>query len=279
MKFTIVTPTRNALDNLKRCIGSVRGQTGVEVEHIIQDACSSDGTPAWLASQPDLLARTEPDTGMYDAINRGWSVASGDIYAWLNSDEQYLPGTLEMVSKIFERYPEVDYVRGHAIIVNGEGLAIATRREIRLSKLYICNSFLNTYSCTLFFRKALWDEGLIHLDEKYRYAADMEMVLRLLHADKRYFYIDNYLSLFAFDGSNLSCHQQMLDETADVQSRHGGSHLKAVRMGITVCRYVERLFTGSYRKVRIDYDYALNEIPTYKHFTVESVPGSYRTRE
>lgn len=278
MKFSIVTPTRNALDKLKRCVGSVRGQQGVDYEHIIQDACSTDGTVEWIRAQHYVVPCVEKDNGMYDAINRGWSKASGDIYAWLNSDEQYLPGTLMTVSRIFECYPTVDFVRGHTIVVDGEGAAIAARRDIRLSKLYISNSFLNTYSCTLFFRKALWDEGLIRFDEKYRYAADMEMLLRLLQADKRYFYIDKYLALFTFDGSNLSCHQEMLDETADVQRRYGGSSQPVVRKALMVCRYVERLLAGSYRKRSIDYDYATDEIPTYRHISAKAVLGSYKTR-
>ena len=121
MKFSVVTPTRNALDKLKRCVGSVRGQTGVEIEHIVQDACSTDGTPEWLAGQADLLARSEQDAGMYDAINRGWGRATGDILSWLNSDEQYLPGTLEKVAGVFARNPEIDLIYGDALVVDAAG--------------------------------------------------------------------------------------------------------------------------------------------------------------
>lgn len=91
-RFSVVTPTRNSLTKLKCCVGSVRGQTGVEVEHLVHDACSTDGTVGWLSGQNDLDSVSENDSGMYDAINRGWSRASGDIVSWLNSDEQYLPG-------------------------------------------------------------------------------------------------------------------------------------------------------------------------------------------
>ena len=278
MKFSIVTPVRNNLNKLRRCVGSVRGQRGIDLEHIVQDACSTDGTAEWLAGQPSVDWRSERDGGMYDAINRGWSRASGDIYAWLNSDEQYLPGTLEKVARTFEQHPEVDFIRGHAIIVDAEGDAIAARREIRLSKVYISNGFLNTYSCTLFFRKALWSEGLIRLDDRYLYAADMEMVLRLLRADKRSFYLREYLSLFTFDGSNLSCHPRMLAETDEIQRRYGGSPSALVRKAITVGRYAERLLAGSYRRVSLDYDYAIDEVPGYRHVSARSVPGSYKTR-
>lgn len=154
MKFSVITPTRNAIDKLKRCVGSVRGQTGVAIEHIIQDACSTDGTPDWLAAQPDVLARSEPDAGMYDAINRGWGRASGDIFSWLNSDEQYLPGTLEKVAGVFERNPDVDLIYGDALVVDATGNLLAARREIRLSRTYIANSFLNAFHAPRFFDAA-----------------------------------------------------------------------------------------------------------------------------
>ena len=96
--FSIATPTRNALAKLRRCVGSVQGPFGPSCEQLVQDACSTDGTPEWLFRQPDLKAVSEPDAGMYDAINRAWGRAQGQILSWLNSDEQYLPGTLRMFS-------------------------------------------------------------------------------------------------------------------------------------------------------------------------------------
>jgi glycosyltransferase involved in cell wall biosynthesis len=91
--FSIATPTRNALEQLKRCVGSVRGQKSVSYEHLVQDAMSSDGTPQWLSAQSDIAAVSENDSGMYDAINRSWNRSRGKILSWLNSDEQsLLPG-------------------------------------------------------------------------------------------------------------------------------------------------------------------------------------------
>ena len=63
IRFSIATPARNSLGKLKRCVGSVRGQSDVALEHIIQDAQSSDGTPEWLARQADLRAVSERDDG------------------------------------------------------------------------------------------------------------------------------------------------------------------------------------------------------------------------
>lgn len=278
MKFSVITPTRNALDKLKRCVGSVRGQSGVEVEHIVQDACSTDGTPEWLAAQTDLLARSEADGGMYDAINRGWDRASGEVFSWLNSDEQYLPGTLAKVAELFARNPDVDFIYGDALVIDATGRLLAARREIRLSRTYIANSFLNAFSCTTFFRRRLFDEGVLRLDTRYRYAADMDLMLRLLESGHHYYKADDYLSVFTMDGTNLSCHPKMLAETDDIQQRYGAFRAPLLRKLVTTGRYVERLLAGSYHKVDVSYAFAQDERPTYQTISGKGVPGSYRTR-
>ena len=87
MKFSIVTPVMNGMPQIRRCVGSVRGQKEAGCEHIIQDGGSSDGTVEWLKTQPHLRVCAEADMGMYDAINRGWSRAAGEVLSWLNADE------------------------------------------------------------------------------------------------------------------------------------------------------------------------------------------------
>ena len=87
-------------------VASVADQ-GVEAEHIVQDACSNDGTLEWLLTDPRVKAFSEKDAGMYDAVNRGLRRASGEILSYLNCDEQYLPGALpHAVAAYFERHPE-----------------------------------------------------------------------------------------------------------------------------------------------------------------------------
>ena len=93
MKFSIVTPSFRNSRWLKLCIASVADQQGVEFEHIVQDSCSDDGTQDWLPRDRRVKAFIEKDSGMYDAVNRGYRRAQGDILAYLNCDEQYLPGT------------------------------------------------------------------------------------------------------------------------------------------------------------------------------------------
>ena len=108
MNFSIVTPSFRNSRWLKLCIASVADQQGVEFEHIVQDSCSDDGTQNWLPQDKRVKAFIEKDTGMYDAVNRGYRRAQGDILAYLNCDEQYLPGALRAVGDYFAAHPEVE---------------------------------------------------------------------------------------------------------------------------------------------------------------------------
>src|SRR5262245_13376633 len=120
MRFSVITPSFQNSDWLKLCVASVADQ-GVEVEHIVQDAGSTDGTLHWLLTDSRVRAFVEPDRGMYDAVNRGLARAQGDFLCYLNCDEQYLPGTLRAVGEFFDTYPEIDVVFADFIVVNPSG--------------------------------------------------------------------------------------------------------------------------------------------------------------
>jgi glycosyltransferase involved in cell wall biosynthesis len=266
MKFSIVTPAYNGMPQLKCCVGSVRGQSEAQYEHIIQDGGSSDGTIEWLSAQPDLNICSTRDNGMYDAINRGWSRATGDVLSWLNADEQYLPGTLTFVQSFFNEHPDADVVFGNAIIINSNGQAIAARREIPLRGVYVRNGFLYALSCTLFFRRSLWDEGLLRFDTSYRYAGDGELILRLLDRGVKFRHANKYFSLFGVDGRNLSVSPNMEAERKSLYVKYRAFPFCPLRKAVMFARYAERLFAGCYRKSLVNYSYALNQIPEYRYY-------------
>ena len=126
MTFSIITPSFRNSNWLKLCIASVADQSGVECEHIVQDSCSDDGTQDWLPRDPRVKAFIEKDSGMYDAVNCGYRRATGDILAYLNCDEQYLPGTLTTVRDFFEQHPQIEVALAGTIVTDGEGKYICT---------------------------------------------------------------------------------------------------------------------------------------------------------
>ena len=271
MKFSVVTPTLNGGSRLRCCVGSVRGQVGVDVEHLIQDGGSTDGSACWADEQPDLRVESAVDGGMYDALNRGFSRAGGDVVSWLNSDEQYLPGALAAVAARFEAEPDVDFVYGDAILVAPGGEPLSARREIPLRLAYMLNGPTYAISCTLFFRRRLLDQGLLAFDSSYRIVGDTDVVLRLLRDGRKAAKVDRYLGLFGVTGHNLSTHPDFAAEAERVRRHHGAFRSTWLRRAVLAGRVAEKLVRGAYRTVSLDYEYAIDEVPTWRRVRASGV--------
>ena len=290
MKFSVITPCFNGESGIDKCIGSTRAQASpsVEVEHIVQDGVSRDGTVNFLSAFSDRISaqpesgysfsfKSEADQGMYDAINRGWSRADGEILSWLNHDEQYLPGTLDKVARVFAAEPDVDVVYGNMIVVDGAGNPLAARREIPLRSTYIKHDFLYAISCTIFFRRSLLEEGLLVFDNELKNAGDLDLMLGIVTAGKKIVHIDDYLSLFGVDGENLSVtlKENMDREVQLIQKKFGGHGLLVFRKMLKGARMIEKWLKGCYRKDDLTYAYACNEDPHYETRSAKQVGSRF----
>jgi len=275
MLFSVVTPSRNALDELRRCVGSVRGQQGVAVEHIVQDGASADGTAAWLREQAGVDGRSEPDDGMYDAINRGWARAHGDVLSWLNADEQYLPGALAAVAAVFRADHSLELLTADTVVVDDAGNALAARRETPLRTAFVRHHFLHTASCATFFRRSLREENRLRFDPRYRFAGDMDLILRLLETGVRTRHLRRFVALFGAAGRNLGALPEAREEARRVRARHGGGRAPLRAALIRLRRVGERALRGHYVPVSLEYDYALDDTPHYRHVAARRLPGRF----
>jgi len=138
MKFSIITPSYNQGKYIKQTLGSVlSSQQDCDIEHIVIDGGSQDETTAILKEYadiyPNLNWHSAPDQGQSDAINKGLKLAQGEIIAYINSDDYYLPNTFKNVLKIFESYPEVDFVYGDMFIVDQWGEKVRRIKSRRTS--------------------------------------------------------------------------------------------------------------------------------------------------
>ncbi len=144
MRISVVMPTRNQARFIRTAVDSVLQQAGEDVELIVQDACSDDGTAEILAGYGTRLHwQCESDRGQVDAIHRGLRRATGDVHAWLNSDDAYLPGALAQVREAFLQDPLLDFVYGDVLEVDKAGRIltpnIATQEPDRARYLYSHN--------------------------------------------------------------------------------------------------------------------------------------------
>lgn len=212
MRFSIVTPSYRNSDWLRLCAASVADQEGVEFEHIVQDSCSDDGTQDWLPHDSRVKAFIEKDTGMYDAVNRGFRRASGDVLAYLNCDEQYLPGALRAVHDYFERHPDIDVVLPDTVIVNPDGSYVCHRYSLVPTRNAMWVRF-NVLSCSLFIRRRVLDDYKLYFDTKWRALGDFFWVNEAVRRGVRFGTLRCFASVFTETGANMALTANALRES------------------------------------------------------------------
>jgi glycosyltransferase involved in cell wall biosynthesis len=215
VRFSIITPSFRNSGWLRLCIASVADQ-GVAVEHIVQDAGSDDGTLDWLPQDARVRAFVEKDSGMYDAVNRGLRRARGEILAYLNCDEQYLPGTLEAVGEFFDEHPDVDVVFGDFIAVDARGDYLFHRKVLTPRKHHTRISHLQTFTCATFFRRKIIAEHQHFFNPRRRHVGDGEWILGLLERKTRMAVLRRFTSIFTMTGANLSATEEARQEKLDL---------------------------------------------------------------
>src|SRR5690242_5933263 len=213
MKFTIVTPSFRSSNWLKLCIASVADQTGVELEHIVQDSCSDDGTQDWLPRDPRVQAVIEKDSGMYDAVNRGYRRATGDLLAYLNCDEQYLPGGLKAVHNFFAENPHVEVLLAGSIVTDGDGQYVCHRHALTPHPQGIWFRFMALTSSIFIRRKVIHERGL-YFDTTWRDLGDFHWVRTLMTNRVPMAAANVFTSVFADTGENMNLKPNAIREKA-----------------------------------------------------------------
>jgi len=203
VKFSIVTPSFNQGRYLRDCIESVRTQQGVEFEHLIIDAGSTDETLSVLKEYPHLNWISEPDKGMSDGINKGFLRATGDWVMWLNTDDFLIEGALNQVADFASRHPEADVVYGDCLFVDEGKQPIRRKREHVFD--YGILLFYGCYipSTATFIRRQIIEAGHL-LDIRRRVCMDFDYYLQLAHAGYRFAYLPATLAGFRWHETNTS---------------------------------------------------------------------------
>ncbi|MEX2043867.1 MAG: glycosyltransferase family 2 protein, partial [Opitutus sp.] len=182
-RFTIVMPTRNHGRWIETALRSIFDQKVPDVEVLVMDAVSTDNTAEILGKCRDRITwHRRPDKGQADAINEGLSLARGEIVAWLNSDDTYLPGAFARVQAAFAADPSLDFVYGDALEINEDGEILTpnlftedcTRDRFYYSHDYICQP-------TLFVRRSVL-ERVGPLRTELRWFLDYEWITRFFAA-------------------------------------------------------------------------------------------------
>lgn len=217
---TIVTPTLNARDSIRSCVLSIQGQTYREIEHIIVDGGSNDGTLEY-AEAAGIAVIEGPDQGQSDAINKGFRKAKGEILGWLNADDVLLPKAVAAVVQRFEADPQIGWSLGDVVVASDAGAVLekpavpAKERTWRARNVGAQPGSFNQ-------RWALEKTGL--LDVSFHYMMDFELWLRMVNADIDCAVLDEILAVFSLHESSKSGsipHWRFLCEDARARFMHG----------------------------------------------------------
>jgi len=174
---SVVTPSYCTSRFIAETIESVKSQDYPCIEHLVMDGGSNDDTVDILKRYPHLVWVSEPDRGQSHALNKGFSMAKGEIFGWLNSDDTYNPGIVSRAVLYLTNNPDMDMVYSDLNIIDDQSLPIryCASRPFDLNAL-LSNNYI--YQPTVFFRRAVYEE-LGGVDETLHYSMDREYWLRI----------------------------------------------------------------------------------------------------
>jgi len=213
-KISIITPTFNRPDFLEETIVSVLSQDYPNLEYIIIDGGSNHETLKIIEKYKTQLSYwvSEPDEGMYHAIQKGFEKSTGEVMAWLNSDDKYYPGALRIVGQIFSEIEQAEWIIGTPSLLNQDGDCVKIFPNTKWSKSrFWIGDFRWIQQESVFWRRSLWKKSGNTLDLAKSLAADFELWCRFFKIAKLH-NVETTLGGFRSHGNQLSVSREEIYE-------------------------------------------------------------------
>jgi glycosyltransferase involved in cell wall biosynthesis len=234
---TIVTPSYNQAPFLETTIRSVLEQDYPNIEYIIIDGGSTDGSLAIIKKYANRLAfwSSEKDRGQTDAINKGFARATGEMMAWINSDDTYEPGAIREAVAEMQAHPELGLVYGDTNFIDDQGRVIGRFPAAQTDYHRLRRGYVHIPQQAAFFRRDLWQQ-VEPLDPSFFFAMDYDLWVRIARLAPL-LYTRRVWANFRLHGDSktMAANDRCWPEMIRVHKREGGSWFSVI-----VAKYVIR---------------------------------------
>ena len=221
MRVSVVTISFNQAPFLQRAIRSVVEQDHDDIEYIVVDPGSTDGSRDIIARYRDRISVTvlEPDAGPADGLNRGFARATGDIFGYINADDAYLPGAIGKAVDAFRTRATAEVVCGHGYIVDDEDVVLRRFRSDAFDARRYALGGVAVAQQSTFFRRAAF-EAVGGFNPRNKTSWDGELLLEMSLAGMRFAVVNDYWSIFRIHQTSISGSQRMRRESEHNRERY-----------------------------------------------------------
>ncbi len=219
-KLSVVTIVYNNVNDIERTMLSVLNQSYQNIEYIIIDGLSGDGTLDIINKYQSRVSKliSEKDEGIYDAMNKGIALATGDYIIFMNSgDEFYAADTVE---NVFSTEPDADIYYGETEMINSAGESLGQRRH-KAPETFTWRDFKLGMSIShqaIYIKRALVEP----YDRQYQLSADIDWIIRAAKKAKKIVNVHQYVAKYLIGGMSKKRHRQSLNERFHIMCRHYG---------------------------------------------------------
>jgi glycosyltransferase involved in cell wall biosynthesis len=250
-RIALVTPVRNSEKYLEATIRSVLAQDYPNLDYYIVDGGSTDGSVDIIRKYENEISGwvSEPDKGMYDALNKGFARATGEIMGWISATDVLHPGGLRVVGSVFRQLPEVEWITGRATACTEDGMTHWIEEIPHWSRYrFLMGANRAIQQESTFWRRSLWEKAGGYVDASRRLVSDFELWVRFFRHAKLY-PVEGLIGAFRGHGDSLGF--QFLEECYRIHDQVIEKELEHAEWGeaIRIFRRVSRRMQ-SIRKVR-----------------------------